>query len=403
MNKKFVSSFLPCLILLFTTGCWDRVEIEERGFTIGVTVDLTENDRKSDSEEQKQFAVMHQIVVPGAFGGSGQGNGTDKKPFFNVIAEGNTIFHALRGLAGETSRTPYYEHLKIIILSEEIARSEKLANSLDLFIRDHEMRRGTKVMIADGKAQDIFDVTPPNEKLPVMYIDSVVDNAKKNARMLEKVRIGDVHEFLLEGQSFALPRISKHDQDNVKITGAAIFQGKSNKLVGFLKETETIGLNFMTGKVKSGVLETFINDDLIAYEIKEASRKIKADVNDKENMNFTINIETEGNMGEAYIGQNFLNQETIANLEKEVEKEIERLAKETVKKLQNDFKVDVIGLGNHLRQTHYPTWKTIENNWDYGKNYFVESNIEVKANVTIRRIGAVDQTKSTTIPLEMRE
>src|SRR5699024_11667123 len=62
-------------------------------------------------------------------------------------------------LSSLTARQPFYEHLKVIVFSEELAREPGVFESLvDVFIRYHEMRRATRVFISRGNASDILDI-----------------------------------------------------------------------------------------------------------------------------------------------------------------------------------------------------------------------------------------------------
>lgn len=182
MSKRWRCGWILCLVFL-TTGCWDRVEIENRGFVIGVAIDAAKEKQAKETEEKEapskpkgkqRFVATHQFVVPGALKGQGggggqQGGGQGGDAFLNLSSEGNTMFEIARTFATRTSRSPYLEHLKIIIVSEELAKKGQFAHVLDFFLRNHEMRRTTKIMIAKGgEARKVLEVTPKNEKLPVL-------------------------------------------------------------------------------------------------------------------------------------------------------------------------------------------------------------------------------------------
>jgi spore germination protein len=62
------------LSLLLLTGCWDRVEIEERGFVVGVGVDLLKKEEREEQLDDKQtidetpFKLTYQFVEPRGLG-----------------------------------------------------------------------------------------------------------------------------------------------------------------------------------------------------------------------------------------------------------------------------------------------------------------------------------------------
>lgn len=135
-------------ILIFTlflllTGCWDRIEIEERGFVVGIAIDMPKTKEIGKKQEKEspdkpkakgRYVLTQQMVVPGELSGSGnaQGGTGSGKAYLNVTAEGETLFDIIREVAARTSRSPYYVHFKTLVISEEVARTEgSLANVID--------------------------------------------------------------------------------------------------------------------------------------------------------------------------------------------------------------------------------------------------------------------------------
>lgn len=400
MGKKLVPTIIICLLTLLT-GCWDRIEIEQRGFVIGAAVDFPVKPNIEESAEAKnkpkgkyRYVYTTQIVVPGALGPqSGGGGGGDSKAFMNVSTEGDTLFETTRQLATRVSRTPFYPHMKVLIISEDVARSGEFPNVVDLFLRDHEMRRGTKVMIAKDEARKVLNVKAPNEKLPAMYIQSIAENREKTARMAPPLRIGDLHEKLLIKQSFTVPRIVASEIE-AKIAGVAVFHGHNNKMVAWLGEEETEGLAFLRGDVKGGILKANVEDNLVVYEIKGAEQGLKADISNKDNIQFTYTIEAEGNIVESLESVDYLNNPSIWNhIQKKLEEEIERMANDTIEKLHQDLQVDVMGLGAYLSQEHPKIWKSVKDEWDHGENFFAKSTIKVNAKVIVRNSGVINQSE----------
>jgi spore germination protein len=398
MGKKGLLVIIASIMLLLT-GCWDRVEIEERGFVIGVAIDVPKEEEVEEKAEQEEdnkpkgkqrFLVTYQFVIPGMLGGSGSGGGAggNGDAFVNITSEGDTLFEITREMATRASRTPYFGHIKIIIVSEEVARSKHFANVMDFFLRDHEMRRGTQVMVAKGEAKKVIEAKPKVEKLPVMYIQSVAENNHKTSRMIAPTKIGEVHESLLSRSSYVLQRIVASETE-VKIAGSAVFHGHNNVMVGWLGEEETEGLNFLKGELEGGLLKIQLEDNLVSYEIKGMKRKIKVDTRDKENLKFNITIAAEGNIPEALETASWLNDEVIKNVQKKVGEEMERITNDTIDKLHDEFKVDAIGLGKYLSKNEPKLWETIENDWDRGENYFAKSTIKVEGKAIIRNTGVI--------------
>lgn len=396
------------VLSLCITGCWDRLELEDRGFVIGVAIDAVKDEEaeemvqqeKADKPKGKQrFLVTYQFAIQGAISNAGGGTSSEEggrnagKASFNISSVGDTIDSITSQLVSRTSHIPYFEHLQLIVISEEVAQSELgFANVIDFFLREQEMRRSIKVIVAKGEARKVLEVTPALERLPVMYIRKISENSDESTRILPVCRLGDLDKHLLRSESFAIQCIEGHKLD-AKIVGSAVFQGKKNNLIGILDEDETAGLNFITEEVKRGVIKIKVHDHLVVYDINSVKHRIKAVVNKKNEIQFTVTVESEGTVGESFGSLDFLKPNIQKDLEIKVAEEIERLMKETITKVQKEYKKDVLGFGAHLRGNHYDTWKQVKEEWDSGKNYFAQSHIQVEAKVKIRRSGIINKSE----------
>nr|WP_263326309.1 Ger(x)C family spore germination protein [Neobacillus sp. Marseille-Q6967] len=393
--------FLYVSLCLLLTGCWDQVESEERGYVIGVGIDPSDHDKLEDRDEaevtedtiaKERFKVTFQFVVPSALQGKGGDSSQIQNPFLNTAGSGNTMFQIIRDMSKKMARSPYFQHIKMIIISDEVAKKGYFPEVLDIFLRDHEMRRSTKIMISKDTTKDILESRTRVEKLPVMYIDSIAENAYKNGELLPPVNIGKTHKFLIGTNSFLIPFIKSNSQ-KVDLSGSAIFKGDSKKMIGTLSGMETQGVNFITGELKGGVIEVIVDGQLIVFEIKNAKRKIHANVTNKDQIDFTIDVVVEGNVSEDFGDYSISKPKNVAKLEEKVAKKIETLTAGVVEKTQKEYNADVLGLGSFLHQEYYDSWKTIKNDWESGSHVFSKSNIHVNAKVIVRTIGTIVETQ----------
>ncbi|MDF2648608.1 MAG: hypothetical protein K0Q73_4413 [Paenibacillus sp.] len=386
LKKRSCWPSLICFIFLLT-GCWDRIEIDQRGFVVGVAIDY------SDTLKHK-FKGTYQIVVPSGLKQSSKGqggSGGSGKAYFNLSTTENSMPALSSKLAARTSRSPYFEHLKIIIISSEVAKDNTFADLMDFFLRNSEMRRGVQILIADGKAADILNIPTFNEPTPIDYITSIARNDRKSNFMLPESRIGDVHEYLVKHESFAI-QIVKLEEKGVSMTGSAIFDGQTKKMVGFLGGDETQGLNFVTDQIKGGIIEAKIKDHTLAFRTERTKRKITMQKLNPTKFKFNIKLATEGVLDKSIADYDPSNSEAIKDLEKSLENTVQANTLKAIKKLQQTYKKDALGLGAYLYQNHYKIWKPIANDWDQGLHIFTQSEINVQAEVIIRRIGNIIKT-----------
>ena len=67
----------------------------------------------------------------------------------------------------QTSRQIDVTQLSVVLISEELAKQPNLfKESIDVFLREKDMRRGIHVAIASGKAKELLTVEPEHEKIP---------------------------------------------------------------------------------------------------------------------------------------------------------------------------------------------------------------------------------------------
>ncbi|MFC4559429.1 Ger(x)C family spore germination protein [Virgibacillus kekensis] len=390
-KRLAIITTLLCIVLLLT-GCWDRVEIEQRGFVVGMAVDLAEEG--GEEENKPEITVTNQFAVPSAMGApGGGGDGGDSKGFFNLSSTGNSLYEIQNEMATLTSRSPFFQHLQMFIVSGELASKPNLfSNAMDLVIRNYNMRRVVNVVISDGPAKEILETEPKAEKLPVFYFQSIMENSFKNAEVIEPVTIGQIHKFLLSKMSFVLPRVRKMGE-KLDYEGLSVFQGHNDQMVGVLNALETKGYNLLMGQVKGGTLEIMMDGYPVMIEILKSNNAVKIKDSNPQNAAVSIDIKVEGTIAETFSTASFASAKIRKEAVKKTEKVIEKLADDTLKKAQDELRVDILGIGQLYRQNHYNEWKKIKENWDRGRNYFSQARITVNAEVNLQSTGAAEQTK----------
>lgn len=375
-------------MIMFLTGCWDQVNIEEHGFVLGVAVDMADDG----PSEKKVFSLTNQMVSPGDLGTPTSDSG-EEPPFINITASGESIFAISRNMLKEVSRAPYHEHLRLIVISADVAQDPELfASMMDVFVRNQQIRRGVKVLIAEKKAKNILEINPKPERLPAMHIDMITDNAHNSMDMIEPVTLGGLHGDLLNEFSYVLPTISTHE-DKVDYNGVAVFNGVNDRMVGSLNGSETIGMNLIKGDMQGGYIKFEMENHSMVFELERAKSRIKIDSKDPTNMDISITIDVEGNLAEMYGSKTLLASSYLAKIEEKIAEQIEQLAYQTIDKAQQEYKLDILDIDKMLIRKHYNVWEKIKKDWENGENYFSNSNIHVSADVKVREFGATDRAK----------
>jgi spore germination protein len=388
VNKQKCFFVLYCLIPFLLTGCWDETNIEERGFIVGLAIDLAD-EQKNDNH---QVTLTNQFVVPPGIGSPSDSGGGSQKAYLNLSASGDSIFAIDKEMRTSINMMPFFEHLKVIVVSEDVLNTPDLFPSLmDVFYRNREIRRVTKVIVTEGEAKQILDIAPENEKVPALYMDTLLEINLGQTGTLKPVQLGDIHEWLLTDSSFTIPKYMPSEQ-KINYEAGAVFHGYEGKLVGTLNKQEMQGLNLLMNEYQGGPIEFEHEGNLITFNITEANSKIKIDTKDQEAIIISVNINIEGYIAEVFGTEKIMNPKNTAELEKKAGEKVEEIVQKTIEKVQNELNTDVFGLKNKLKQKDYETWLKVKDNWDHGDNYFRESIFHVKAKARIRSIG--DSEKS---------
>ncbi|WP_018934134.1 Ger(x)C family spore germination protein [Gracilibacillus lacisalsi] len=386
--KRFLS-ILSCFTLLLLTGCWDELPIDERGFVIGSALDMADKN----TEGTYDITLTSQFVIAGNLSNPTQDGGEDQAAFKNISATGQSSFQLSREMLGLINLIPNYEHLKILIVSSDIAREPNLFSSVvDGFIRDHEMRRGIKVMVSEGDAKDVLNIQTETEPLPSRFIDKIMENSVKSLELIEPVRIGQLHRYLLDEDSYTLPLLTL-SEDNVKYEGVAVFDGKSDHQVGTISGDDLKGFRLIKGNISNGMLLFHIDGQLMIYEMNAAKSSIKINADNPDNVKISISIDTEGAIAEMFGSRSLLDQAYMDKIEKQIAEKIEQIVTHTVEIAQQELEIDFFGFSNILREKHYDDWKKMKDDWDHGDKLFTQSTVDVSANAIVRTIGSSDKAK----------
>lgn len=374
---------LPCLfaVLLLPfllSGCWDRVEIQDRLFVMAVAIDKSkpEKGKRSYYEFTAQFTEARAL--------SGRVSNPNISPVWNATSTGPSVFECIRLMATRVARQPYYEHLQIIIIGEELAK-EGINHPLDLFYRDHESRRKIKLVIASGSAKDALHIKPKLMPVSGQYISKLTEEGEsKTARLPNSTSIGQFSTNFHGGSNSILPRITTHDHE-VKMAGGAIMKG--DKLIGWLTDQDVKSLRWINGTFSAGDEVILDNREtgspgFTTMEVKAVRSTVHTAIKNGKPV-FTVMIRGEGNLAEDGL-ENRPSIEKLREKEVQMNKTIQSKTEQLVGKMQRKYKTDIFGFGEELRRHQYAYWKTHQKDWD---KLFQEAEVHIQVETFIRRIG----------------
>lgn len=238
--RMWIVLSLVCSLL---SGCWSSSPIEELNLEIGVALDSV--DASEDEEAVKSGVENHskhpkiistyQFTIPQGSGGavmkSSSSSSSSFKNYYNMSETSDSIFEAMRQLSLRTRRTPIGHHLKVIVISEELARSNNLTKLIDFFTRDNDIRPSVMLFVSKGKAKDVLENALPGQT-PAFVLEGIFNNRDRNMGIWEPVTLAKVVGPLQGKKSFLVQNVIAIDQET-KLAGAGVFKGTTGKLIGF--------------------------------------------------------------------------------------------------------------------------------------------------------------------------
>lgn len=374
--KKLLLVILA-LCLIFTTGCWDMIEIDQRIFPYSAGIDL--NDEKDGEDE---FIVSFSYPNIYALGKNARSN----ELTFMVSTGADSIFEATHNLSDRMQQPIYLKHLKVLIISEEVANNPQLMkNIIDGINRDYIINKMTNLLIVKDKAKGLIETkvaaTRQEDVEGLLY--TILRNNQSSTKFTPKAITTFIED--MDVASASIVPLGIPLKKEIKIAGGGVF--KNYRFIGYIDERENKDIAMLCGNIHDdGIDIEYEGTNLSLLMTKLKCKKTLEDSEDNLKILYTMKIEGQ------IQGYTLTNDEldgsdgVIESMEKVMGKKIKEDLKTTIKKLQKELNADVIGVSEYLYKFHPKIWKEIKEDWDY---IFPNIDIDVDINMNIRRRGLV--------------
>jgi spore germination protein KC len=386
MNRRIILIILIVLFsTLFTTACWNRVEVNERAIVAGIGIDK--------AKEEGKINITVQLIIPARIKGPAQGATRETEAVWVASSTGRTVFDAVRNFTLRSGRRLFWAHSMVIVIGEEIAK-EGIDRVVDWFERHPDYYLRSWVLVARGDAKKIMESKPELEMIPAYEIVDIAKGSIATSKVIPlnlKNFIGILSDNNRSAYTAGIEEIVSFEIEkgekvrSFRLASTAVFKGF--KLKEWLDAYETRGLLWVTDKVKGGIIIVECPLDpnkLISLEIIRSSSKIKPEIKDG-NLIITVEVTEEGIVGETRVPCDVLLPHAIERLEKEKEELIRREINIVVNKAQ-ELNTDIFGFSEAVYRSLPKEWKKLEGKWD---EIFPEIEVKVEVNAKIRRIGLV--------------
>ena len=406
---KAARAALLLLLPFLLTGCWDRLEIEERAVVLAIAIDTAEpEEAKNESyvqedaleaksstplPEGKMIRLTAQIAVPGRIplgpgeGGGGSGTSGGQEPVWVLESVGNTMEDAVQALQQEVADPLFLGHLRVIVISEDVAR-RGTGNINDFLRRNPEVRRLAWLVVSKERAGEYMRAAPQLERVPALYLLSTLDNAVQTGRYPMEPIGSFWIKLSSRGREANLPYLQIEDKDNVRLAGLAYFQ--RDKLIGVTKTLE-IGLYMGLIGNGQGGYSSFVRipgtDETAMFRV--SNRRATTEVvmkNGRPAIKATVFLE--GNITEVSEPDDGRVESLtdIQAIEKDLSRRVSERYETFIRHMQREGS-DIFGYGEYVRAKQPGYWNRYIRTKEGWREEFKNLDVEVVATLQVRRVG----------------
>ncbi|MBY9077938.1 Ger(x)C family spore germination protein [Paenibacillus sp. HN-1] len=388
--RRWIAVTLSIALVLPVSGCWDKTELTEFGYVQAVAL---------DKGEQGEIVLTTHFYNPSNAEGMGGETKKTSAKGISIRTEANTIFEAIRDIPVRYGRKAKWDHMRVILIGEELARDEDIREVLDFFSRDQEPRPTVPVMIAGGNAGDLFKIKPFVESTIGQQLQELQRSGAKFTAKTSNVPFFDLAlQFMSETDVEMVPYVKETGPSKV-ITASGIAVLKNGKLARVVSPADTESLMMLLNKYENGIIEFPCPDSseeskrrTEAFEVMSLKTKVKTVTKDERAI-VQISTQIIGSLGEISCTSIKTEQD-----EKRLEDHIQKFVEDRMQKVMNTFqegKLDVIGAGNQVYRKNPRLWKRWKPTWD---KRFAASQVDIHVEVNISDSGI-----KTTTPFGKKE
>lgn len=371
MFKKCILLILICLL---STGCWDKIEINNRGFVLIMGVDKFDAANGESVSDKNKFTVSMSFADLGS-GENNQSNVTMQSKKYS----GETLLEAMETANNFSSKNTYFGQTKALLISEDILKDEELlAEVLGTLEKNPEINLKLIVLATKGTAFDVVEAICLKDQNNGLYIWDFYKNNKKYFSTTTELDFENLLIDLRKNGSALIPSIYL-DEDEITISGSAMI--KDNVLKDFLDVADERNLLFLNGNKIGGSLSTNYKDSSVTLLITSNSSNMKfKEINDK--LICTAEIVINGSI-DGYLTnkESLFADDALKTIETNFAYNIKKDVMKSLDALQNEYDCDALNLSYELYK---------KNPHLYGKykdEAFSKMEFEIDAKVNISGIG----------------
>lgn len=378
--KKFIittklSVVLICVLLC--SGCWSKVEINERTFITTMYVDKGEKPGEID--------ISLSTPLPNRLTPQGTG-GPGKNPYALVSASASTIADAMEKIQTDLTRKLSWGHTRVVVFGEAYAR-EGIQDTMEWISREPLFHLSSYVMVAKGRARDVANLTPVFEETPsdVLREFATEENMLKTQMltvlMADKMNQGFAAP-LLESKATTMASEENKRKQWTSQVGSALF--KQMKMVDSISPEETRTVAWANRNLDTLVVSVETDDEKASMTIYNMNSKIKVKLVNGQPF-FDITLRGEAELNSVIPVLKVKDVVGVKQIQQKANEKVSAYLTNAIKAGQRK-KADILMLGYRLEWAYPRIWEQLRPVWnDYVKN---DLQFNVHTNINIQFVGS---------------
>jgi len=376
---------LLLLVVLPISGCWSRIELNDLGVVLALGLDVGE-------EEAVRLTVL--IPAPSAPGQSGGGGGAGgggsgaASPVWVAVREAPSVSDAMQMLQQAAPRRLVRHHMRVVLISEEYARTHGVGDILDALANDLQARMTVRPFIVEGRAEDLLENQPPLRPYQPMHLTGILQAAGGVEWRLKDILVGRVSETHSTWMH-AVKLVTRPAGApggfllGSVISGAALMRGDS--LVRILHPPESQVFEWFFGIPKEMIMSapcpkgeagTFSGHVLQAKMVTQP-------LVEGGQVKFRVTVTVHMNMSRSECNVEVRRRSDRTRLEEAMAAELRGQFEKVIAAMQ-EAGVDPVGFGKRLQLAYPAYFRGIRDRWS---EVWPTAPVEVETKVTIRQAG----------------
>lgn len=383
--KKLTISVIVSLQMLTLVSCTGNIkEIQQIYLVVALGADLNSDGK---------YEITMQVLNPASLatqtneGGSSGGGGNEILIYSGI---GDTFFEALYEASKTMGKEHHFGHLKYIVLGEALALSDQKI-IMDSMLRLEEIRLNIYILVTKGRAKDIVSARTNEGIIPANVVENLLERQFTVGYRPRTYLLDTINALGSKTTSPALSVIElvkpndKLGSETFKVAGTAVL--KKGRLIGYLNDKETRGLNFIKGKVEVGnITASCPSLGKISLEIKSCSSKIKPKLNEG-SVSLEIKIKTTLILkGISTTIDPVKQNEIMGEIEMASSKAILEEVNLALFAARDILSADVFGFGEKVHAAYPKEWSAVEKDWD---SIYQDMNIDVVVESKVRSTDSI--------------